>query len=321
MSGPRVWVLLGHRRGDNNQLMALAEGLGVPFETRTLAYRWSARFWLKLRRRGIDLLTRSSRRWLAPPWPDLVIGIGRRSVPVARWIQRQNGGRTRLVRLGHPRAPNHWFDLVITTRQYPVPDGDNVIRLPLAMNRFRIPPEASGEERAFLDRFPRPHRLVSLGGTAPMWRLDLDALQAALDRLGRKDGTLFVIPSPRTPSEALDLVRRSSATLIDGAVRYPVALADADVQYLTADSVSMISEAILTGKPVGLIPVRMDDRGRRALAPDPDDSDVRDIRRFIKYVTDAGLAGTVEEPRRGAVKDPVAIAVAAVRQRLGDLVD
>jgi len=36
---PRVWVLLGHRRGDNNQLLALAEALGVPFETRTMTYR------------------------------------------------------------------------------------------------------------------------------------------------------------------------------------------------------------------------------------------------------------------------------------------
>ena len=51
---------------------------------------------------GVGHLTAASRRWLQPPWPDLVIGIGRRTVPVARWIQEQSGGRTNLVRLGHP---------------------------------------------------------------------------------------------------------------------------------------------------------------------------------------------------------------------------
>ena len=31
---PLVWLMLGNRRGDNNQLLALADGLGLPFETK-----------------------------------------------------------------------------------------------------------------------------------------------------------------------------------------------------------------------------------------------------------------------------------------------
>ena len=30
--GARIWALLGHRRGDNNQVLALSEELGLPFE-------------------------------------------------------------------------------------------------------------------------------------------------------------------------------------------------------------------------------------------------------------------------------------------------
>ena len=142
---PRVWLLIGRRRGDNNQVLALGEALGVPFETRTMFYKWTARLRMKLFPQGTAHLTPDSRRWLQPPWPDLVIGIGQRTVPVARWIRNQNGGRTRLVRLGHPRARNELFDLVITTRQYPVPPGENVVTLPLAMNRFREPPKPTPE--------------------------------------------------------------------------------------------------------------------------------------------------------------------------------
>ncbi|MEO7634983.1 MAG: ELM1/GtrOC1 family putative glycosyltransferase, partial [Sphingomicrobium sp.] len=266
---PRIWLLLGRRRGDNNQLLALGEALGEPFETRTIHYNWQARLRMKLFRVGVGHITRASRRWLRPPWPDLIIGIGRRSVPVAHWIMRQSGGRAHIVRLGHPRAPSGGFDLVITTRQYPVPPADNVVFLPLAMNRFRDPPTPTAAEHAWLGALPRPHLLLSLGGTAPMWRLDMAALSEAAAKLARRandeGGTLIVIGSPRTPPDAWDVVRDAApmAACVEKEVRYPVLLADADAQFVTSDSVSMISEAVMSGKPVGLIAVEPDARGRR----------------------------------------------------------
>lgn len=327
MDHPRIWLLLGPRRGDNNQLLALGEALGLPFETRSLDYRRSARMIMRLAPSSIGHLCPESRAWLVPPWPDLVIGIGRRSVPVARWIREQSGDRARLVRLGHPRAPSDWFDLVITTHQYPVPEAANVVRLPLAMNRFARAPEPTAVEQGFLDGLPRPHFLLSLGGTAPMWRLDHDALieavRALLARARRERGTVIVIPSPRTPADSLALVE--SEIGVDGApgiiaaseLRYPVALADADEHFVTADSVSMISEAIATGKPVGLIPVEPDARGHWRLGDDPEDTQLRDPRRFWRHVESLGLAGTVTNPRRGRVGDPVALAIGAIRDRLG----
>ena len=329
-AAPRIWVLLGSRRGDNNQLLALAEGLGVPFETRTISYRLSARPLMRLAPRSIAHLTAESRQWLQPPWPDLVIGIGRRSVPVARWICDQNEGRTRIVRLGHPRAPAKSFDLVITTPQYPVREAENVVRLPLAMNRYARPPAPSVAERALLGSLPRPHLLLSLGGNAPMWRLDLDALAEALDslkdRAERDSGTLIVVPSPRTPEDAVALVQEKiggapEALLAGPELRYAVALADADAHFVTADSVSMISEAVATGKPVGLIPVKPDARGRLQLGSDPNHNDLRDVRRFWRHAEAAGLVGTVDQPRQGRFEDPVALAVAAVRARFTNLFD
>lgn len=326
-SRPRVWLLLGSRRGDNNQLLALGEALGLPFETRTISYKSTARLRMPLLQKGVGHVTSQSRKWLQPPWPDLVIGIGRRSVPVARWIKARSGGRTKIVRLGHPRAPNDLFDLVITTRQYPVASGDNVVVLPVAMNRFRAPPKATAEEQAWLEALPRPHLLLSLGGTAPMWRLDLNALGEAATKLVKRaeqsGGTVIVVGSPRTPPEAWTVVREATAgsarvALVQSEVRYPVLLSDADEQFVTADSVSMISEAIISGKPVGLIPSKPDARGRR-LATDPSTTPVRDPRRFWADVQARGLVGTIDEPKRGNVQDPVETAVAAVRERLGSL--
>ena len=37
---------------------------------------------------------------LRPPWPDVVISTGWRTVPITRWIAEQSGGRTRTVQMG-----------------------------------------------------------------------------------------------------------------------------------------------------------------------------------------------------------------------------
>jgi len=322
----RIWVLLGPRTGDNNQALALAEGLGLPFETRTLAYNslQALSVWLPPTAMTLD---RASRCHLQPPWPDLVIAIGRRSVPVARWIEKQNQGCTRLVRIGHPRIDPGLFDLVITTRQYPVPPGDNVLLLPLAMSRFSTPPEPTAEEVAWLAELPIPSRLLAIGGATKYWSLSAGHVASAAERLQQRGGSLIVVTSRRTDPKVTEALRGTlapSARLVDGAFpRFPVLLEAVDEIFVTGDSVSMLSEAILTGKPVGLVPIEQDDKGRRKLGRVPQDvgpdARRRDLRRFWDYLSEQRLVGTVDEPLASTVENPVETAARAVRELLGDL--
>ena len=106
-----------------------------------------------------------------------------RSVPVARWIRKQSGGRTKLVRVGHPRMDPKIFDLVITTRQYPVPPDDNVVLLPLAMSRYRTRPVATPEEQEWLNALPRPHLLMTIGGATKYWKLSPASIEPATRQL------------------------------------------------------------------------------------------------------------------------------------------
>ena len=325
MSYPRIWVLLGPRTGDNNQALALAEALGLPFETRTLTYNslQALSVWLPPTAATLD---RGSRKHLRPPWPDLVIAIGRRSVPVARWIQNRNGGRTKLIRIGHPRIDPSLFDLVITTRQYPVPPGDNVLLLPLAMSRFSTPPEPTPQESEWLQSLPSPCRLLAIGGATKYWSLSAERVAEAVASLQRRGGALIVVTSRRTDPKITAAVRNAletSGKLVDGAFpRFPVLLDQADEIFVTGDSISMLSEAILTGKPVGLVPIEQDEHGRRKLGEAPleagPDARRRDLRRFWDYLRDAELVGTVERPIASRVENPVETAARAVRQLLGD---
>lgn len=319
--GPRIWVLLGHRTGDNNQLLALAEALKLPFETRTLrfnAFRTVSR-WL-----GATLvsLNRTDRKALRPPWPDVVIGIGWRSVAIARWIKRASGGRTKLVRIGNPRANARLFDLVITTPQYPVPDGPNVLRLPLGMSRYRSPPTPSPNEAEFLAGLPRPHRLLAVGGPAKYWRVRAEIVERAATALAARGGTTIVVTSPRTPdyvTSALAAHAPSEIKLVSGShPRFAALLGDADEIHVTGDSVAMLSEAVLSGKPVGIVPIELDTHGQNVLGRHPETS--RDLRRFWASLRDRGLAGTLDHPKAGQIADPATTAADAIKALLGDRV-
>ena len=130
MMQAKLWVLLGRKAGDNAQVLALAEAVGLPFEEKHIHARpWEIVPHLLLGPTLAGIDTRASSP-LAPPWPDLVISAGRRNEPVARGSGRQAGGAVRLVHVGRPWAPPAIWDLIVTTPQYFVPDAPNVLQIP-----------------------------------------------------------------------------------------------------------------------------------------------------------------------------------------------
>ena len=320
---PRVWVLLGDRTGDNNQLLRLGGELGEPF--RTLQLRYNPLHLLPPRILGATLATldRESRAEVRPPWPDLVLGIGYRSVPVALEIRRRSGGRAKLVRLGNPRLGPANFDLVVTTPQYDVPAAPNVLHLPFGISTA-AKLEPTREEKDWLTKLPRPHRLLLIGGDTFMWHLDSDTVRGAATALAAKSGSVIAVSSGRTKKAQTEAVaaglKGSEHGLIWGRFpRYQVLIEDADEIHVTADSVAMVSDAIATGKPVGLVLPQESASGRlfnrlaKAGLPVP----IRDIRRFWLGVQEQGRAGTVDRPRSARSEDdPLAEAVDAVRDLL-----
>lgn len=321
-ASPRVWLLLGPRVGDNNQALALAEGLGEPFAVKTLAYNGLQRLSLWLPP-TLASLRREHRQDLVAPWPEVVIAVGRRSVPVARWIRARSRGRTRIVRIGHPHGQDRHFDLIITTRQYQTPTGDNVLLLPVSMSRFVPPPPPTDEEKIWIDALQRPIRLVAIGGPTKYWCLDAGDIVRSLDV--DRQGSAVAVISRRTPSSLVGRLREIVAAspamrLVEG--RFPsfsALLGQADEIYVTGDSISMISEAVQTGKPVAIIPCARDAKGLRQLGAEPRSHGRgafrRDIRRFWDFLVEQGLAGTSQtgplRPRE--VPRPTDLAVVAVK--------
>jgi mitochondrial fission protein ELM1 len=270
----RIWALLGARAGDNDQVIALAEALGLPFEIKQLEYNGLRRLGPRLLGRSLISLTRNSRDLvLREPPPDLTISTGHRSVAVVRALRHRSRGRTRSIHVGFPRVSPARFDLVIATPQYPIPDHPRLLRVPYALTRAATA-AADPADRARLASLPAPRRLLIVGGPTLFWKLPetdvLRTLAAMLDEAREAGGSVLVTTSPRTPpaleqaiAQALDV---SGVPTLLAAPRKPPSyvslLEAADSIRVTADSVAMVSDSIWTGKPVALVPVTRSVLGR-----------------------------------------------------------
>ncbi|MDH3993272.1 MAG: mitochondrial fission ELM1 family protein [Gammaproteobacteria bacterium] len=263
-----VWCLLGKKAGDNTQVRALADELGLGFqEKHILARPWELLTHLSLGATlaGID---RAASSPLEPPWPDLVISAGRRNEPVARWIRQQSAGRTRLVHIGRPWAPLAVWDLVVTTPQYFLPQQANILHNTLPLHRMsRAELESAGAGlRARLASLPRPWIALLVGGDSGRFVLS-EAKGARLGELASQlatasGGSLLVSDSPRTPGAAGDALQAKLAAphfcyrwgdAGDNPYRGLLALADAFV--VTGESMSMLGEAAAMGRPLFIFDV------------------------------------------------------------------
>jgi mitochondrial fission protein ELM1 len=264
LSLPRVWVVTGYRAGERSQVIALAEALEWPFELKELSYR-NTEFSTSLFRgsdlRGIRLEKSSI---LAPPWPDLVISAGMRNEPVCRWIRNQSGGRTRIVHIGRPWARLDQFDLVITTPQYRLADAANVVQNTATLHRV-TPERLAREAQKWAPRFEHlrePYIGVILGGNSGPYTLgtrNAKSIAAHASRMAQQNnGSLLVSSSARTSEKVIGVFQESLSVphyvyqwrANDPDNPYFGILALSDELIVTADSISMLSEACATGKPV-----------------------------------------------------------------------
>ena len=326
----RVWALLGPHRGDNNQVLALAEALGLPFEEKWLHYNELRRLQPTLLGPTLRSVAAGSRAQLGGEPPDLTISTGHRSVPVVRALMERAGGGMRAVHLGYPRISPSIFDLVVATPEYPVPDAPNVVRIPFALSPHHAR-EVEEADRELLQAYPRPHRLFLIGGPTLYWQLPVDgiveAVQRLLDAAEAGGGSVIAVGSPRSPVDVLSAVRNtleaSSIPFLfapnDGPPAYPALIESADEIYVTADSVAMVADAVMTRKPVGIVPIARSPLGRIVMAimdrvrpgkrlfP-------RDLRFFWAALREHGFGGTIEAPRASHPPDFTAQIAARVRQ-------
>src|SRR5580704_17835811 len=267
---PLVWVLHDGKAGMASQSLGLAEATGFPFIEKTLTIRWPWG-WLPPQLWAAPLgAVSDAGRWLAPPWPDLVIACGRNAARPALAIRRASGGRTIAAQIQDPRLGRDQFELML------VPEHDrlrraNVITTKGALHRVTAEKLAAERQRfPELAALPRPIIGVLIGGSNRAYWLTHARLAAIGDAIAacarETGGSVVLTPSRRTGAAGIALLRERLAGLpasiwdMTGDNPYYAYLALADAFLVTADSVSMISEAAATSKPVHILDLAGGDR-------------------------------------------------------------
>ncbi|MEZ5598471.1 MAG: ELM1/GtrOC1 family putative glycosyltransferase [Pseudomonadales bacterium] len=262
-----VWLITGRKAGDNSQLHALGRQLallsGVRVEEKPIVpVGWELLLHVT-DRPTLSGIRPAGRGQFAEPWPALVLSAGRRNELVARWVRRASGGTSQLVHLGRPWSALAEFSLVITTPQYSIGGGTNVLELGLpvtpAIDADNVTMSVPRDDGDLLAVMVGGHSGSVIYNRGTMRRLMAEV--ATLH--GETGGRLRVCTSPRTPDAAVDVLRelvpeetlwvwRAGAT--DNP--YQTLLRTATRFVVTSDSMSMLAEATATGRPVYVFDAR-----------------------------------------------------------------
>lgn len=258
------WIVVDDKVGVTNQCIGLAEALGLDYVVKRISTRAPWRYLpLQLWFAPLRSLGPGSDA-LAPPWPDVLITGGRRPAGLSMAIKRASGGRTYTIQLQDPYVPLRHFDLVIT----PLHDhckGGNVVEMTGALHHITAARLAEHAARYAPKTAQLPRTLVAvlIGGSNRCYRLTAEVARdigARLARLARDSGAgLLVSTSRRSGADVTAALKHELAGVPallwegEGENPYFAYLGLADYIVVTCDSVSMVSEAAATGKPVYVI--------------------------------------------------------------------
>lgn len=262
---PRIWLVIGEKIGDNAQVIMIADALGLPYEIKRLLPLPEFEKGKPHFRISLEHLDPARSDALVPPWPDLVITVGRRHSMAALWIKQQSPD-TRLVLIGRPRRWIDRFDLVVTLPQYSVPDLPNVMRLSLPLMRTdKTAVQAAAQNwEARLQALPRPLIAVLIGSATRPFRFDGRTTEALLRQCrelqARNGGTLYFSTSRRTSAAIVETLKSDlppGSQLFEWRADSPdnpylALLQLADGFIVTGDSVSMMIEVADCGKPLAI---------------------------------------------------------------------
>tara|TARA_A100001037_G_scaffold71133_1_gene63677 strand:- start:427 stop:1407 length:981 start_codon:yes stop_codon:yes gene_type:complete len=257
---PKCWVLTDGKAGMESQCIALADTLGLKPTLKRVSIRspWAflpPHLWIF----PLKALSVKSDK-LEPPWPDILIATGTKTVALALSIKTINPA-TFLIQIQNPTMSISKFDIVIAPK-HDCLSASNVVSTLGALNSInkRKLNDAFTEFASDYLGLPKPLIGVLIGGNNKNFHLTQKRtenfammLREAVNNIG---GSLAITPSRRTSENSLKIIKNTLSDIPkfiwngSGKNPYLGILAHADYFIVTGDSVNMVSEAIATGKPV-----------------------------------------------------------------------
>ena len=296
-----LWILADDRRGSVGQAKGIAMALQneLNIVEKNIVYNFLGSLPNVLRGRTLIGVDTKKSDPLTAPWPDLILSISRRTVPVARYIRKQSKNKAKIIQLMFPSGGGiDDMEMLIVPAHDKLQNRQNPKSLVITGAPTRIFTEFLEQDRKkwmpIFENLPKPLIAVIIGGAIKNkpWPLDnAEELGDELQQIHQKLGGSFLITSSRRTGEKAEKIIMEK---IKGIPSYTYMWGEkkenpimgfytcADLIIATADSVSMCSEACGTGAPVLLF------TGHNWLT--------KKHQRFAKSLVDQGYATTIDSP-------------------------
>jgi len=296
------WVVTEGLKGTENQCLGVAESLEI--DPKVIQVHLSEPW------KSLSPYLRYEQDWtftprLAPPWPDLLLASGRKSIAASRYIRKLSGGKTFTVQIQDPRISSKHFDLVAVPAHDPM-RGDNVLVTSAAPNRIR-PKLLEDAVSAFpqlaqmKETQGKPCVAVLIGGNSKDYVMTQQIVTWLIDALLSHDAFFMVTMSRRTPEKYRNQISKTlentSHYVWDEKSENPyfAMLALSDYVMVTVDSVSMVSDAATVGKPIYILGME-----RRAKSDDISGPPTTRIETFHQLMAHKGIS----RPFKGEFETP-----------------
>jgi len=262
----KCWVIANGTVGVLNQALGLAETLGISFTTKTFIRKFP--YSLIPISIVADLqshLTEDSDK-MEPPWPDLLIASGSKSISIAQYIKKVSNNKTYIVYVQDPRISSDRFDLIFSMYHDKI-EGKNVYKADMSLHRV-TEKKLKEEKKKFAPLFnsmKKPFNAIIIGGHTKRYKMNKNRCDDLFKKIKfiieKNPGTALIAPSRRTPEYMINLLKEYSeinnniyvADLENKENPYLAIIALSDKIFVTNDSVSMVSEACAAGKEVYIL--------------------------------------------------------------------
>jgi mitochondrial fission protein ELM1 len=318
------WVITNGTAGTVSQALGLAQAIGFKKIVQKVFKAWFSFSMIpSIADKYLDKFLTSNSDKLEGPWPDVIIGCGRRVIPFLLYIKKASGGKTYCIYVQDPRISPKYFDLIVKMQHDPI-IGGNVIATNFSLNliaKARLTKEVKQFGHLF-DHLPKPYYTIVIGGDTKRYKMDQASLADLLYKVRSivelSPGSALIATSRRTPEFAQEAILRYckgnkkvyvTTPYSKAGNAYYAMLAAAEKIFVTNDSVNMISEACACGKPVYAIPLLNIYLGR--------------TKKFLKTLSENNLikifdSRSIKEKNFGAKTNNNELIAATVRKKLLD---
>ncbi len=261
-----IWIITDGKKGTENQCISLAESLDQKYKLIKINPLFGINhlpsfFWTIPMGKIPMILLYGSTNILSFNWPRIIIASGKASVGISIILKKIIKNKILVVQIQDPRVNSKYFDVVSSPLHDNTP-GKNVIRTFGALNRVNsktISIAKKNFENKF-NFFEKPIIAVLVGGDNKHFRMaqqDMINLILNLNKIQKKmNVTILTTFSRRTNPKIKNLFKlklnnyKNITSESEEKNPYMAYLAYSDYFIITEDSVSMVSEAASTGKPI-----------------------------------------------------------------------